>query len=75
VIIAAAPGVDVKHAIRRNDHVTDVTEVIGKHCRAETWGQCDTAIVGCAIFCRLSLLLSVRFLLAPLRRALVFHSL
>jgi hypothetical protein len=51
-----------------------VTEVIGKHCRAETRGQRDAAIVGRAIFHWLRLLLSILLLLAVLLCALVLRS-
>ena len=44
-IIAAAPGVDVEHAVRRKHHVTGVPEIVGENGRAEALGKRDAAVI------------------------------
>ena len=44
-VIAAAPGVDVNHAVRGNDHVPGVADIVGEHGGAESGRQRDAAIV------------------------------
>src|SRR5207245_440465 len=44
-VIPAAPRVDVDHAVRRNDEVPGVADVVREHRRAESGGQRDPAVV------------------------------
>ena len=44
-VIAAATGVDVDHAVRRNDHVPGVADIVGEHGGAEPGRQRNPAIV------------------------------
>ena len=43
--IAAAPGVDIEHAVRRDRHVADMAEIVGEHRGAEAGRKRDAAIV------------------------------
>ena len=42
--IATAPGVDVKHAVRSEGHMPDVTDIVGEDRRAKTRRERDTRI-------------------------------
>ena len=44
-VIAAAPGVDVDHAVRGNDHMPGVADIVGEHGGAESGRQRNPAIV------------------------------
>ena len=44
-VIAAAPGVDVHHAVRGDHHVPGVADVIGKHRCAEARREDDAAVI------------------------------
>jgi hypothetical protein len=45
LIVAAAPGVDVKHAVRIERHLPGVAEIVGEHGGAEIGRQRNAAIV------------------------------
>ena len=45
VVIAAAPGVDVDHAVRGDDEVPGVADVVGEHRGTEAGGQRDPTVV------------------------------
>ena len=44
-VVAAAPGVDVDHSVRRDDQVSGVADIVGKHGCAEPGRQRDPAVV------------------------------
>ena len=45
MIVAAAPGVDIEHAVRRDDHVADMADIVGEDRRAEARGKREAGIV------------------------------
>jgi hypothetical protein len=49
-VIAAAPGVDVDHAVRGHRQMAGMADMVGEHGRAEPFRQRDAAIVAGAGF-------------------------
>ena len=52
-VIAAAPRIDVEDAIGRNDHVADVSEIVGEDRRAKPGWERYAAVIGRAAWLRL----------------------
>jgi hypothetical protein len=44
-LIGATPGVHVEHAIWGYNQMSGVSDIVSKHCGAESWGQRDAAII------------------------------
>ena len=52
IVIHAAPGVDVEHAVRRDDHLARVAELVGKYRRAPSGREFQAAVIaGTGIRC------------------------
>ncbi len=47
-VIAAAPCIDVDHAVRRHDHMTRMSDIVGEHAGAEALRQHDPACIAFA---------------------------